>query len=140
MNYNKNNKMIAERKKANKEDPCTVIFFNFRISLKRILNLIMRLRRLKRLLLIYGTVLLNFIPRLVTLSMTLFQSMRMKIITKLKELGVKSLRKKSPVSLASDIIMRFLIGLLVMTLREGKRLPDTEDITSEGMVYFSTRL
>ncbi len=24
MNYNKNNKQIAERKKANKEDPCTV--------------------------------------------------------------------------------------------------------------------
>ncbi len=36
MNYNKNNKMIADRKKANKEDPCSVLFFNFRILLKRI--------------------------------------------------------------------------------------------------------
>ena len=34
MNYNKNNKKIAERKKANKEDACTVII-NFNIGYNR---------------------------------------------------------------------------------------------------------
>jgi hypothetical protein len=38
------------------------------------------------------------------------------------------------------IIMRFLAGLGVMTLKEDRRLPDIEDIILKAMVCYLTKL